>query len=180
MEESIQQNQEVLNQPGTVGVELSRESKRQKRLRRNLRRKNKQLKDKVKQKQTIEPRTIPTVNDNAHQELSSDWIIEYDKTVSGRIFQLADILKKESTTMTGVDKRFKVNLILRKIRKQQKQLRKLRQYVLSMLSNEQQPTSNDNPDILMTFLNKSLLSECWLCSGKTYTEVSTQCNNMDQ
>lgn len=183
IEDLVQQNQEDLNKRhamlvnefNTVDVEQSQKLKRQKQL-------NKKLQ---KKKQQQPKKTKPTVKKNNHQELPSDWIVEYDAIENDQISQL---IKKTSTAMTVEDKVTNINIILEKIKKQQMDIKKLRQHVLSMLNEEpklnsintnEQNSSNDQ-DLLMKVLNQSMISECWLCSGKTYTEVATQCNNIDE
>lgn len=190
--EIIQQNQGDLNQQHAILIneldvadaEQRREAKREKRL-------NKKLQKKKKKKKKLtnnQSDSNSIVNNQIPQELSSDWIVEYDITETDQISQLTDMIKKVSTTMTDENKIDKINLILKKIKKQQKELRKLRQHVISMLDDGQKSSSintsrqnsNNNQDLLMKFLNQPTTSGCWLCSGKTYTEVTTQCNNLNE
>jgi hypothetical protein len=188
IEESIQHNQEdlteqramLVNELNTAEAEQRQELKRQKRFQKKCR----------KKKHTIKSNKISNVNNNNHQELPSDWVVEYDTAGINRIGQLTDMIRRTSTTITDENKTAKVNLILKKIKKQQKELQKLKRYVISMLDEGQQQqqnstnssrqNSNNNQDLLMTFLNQPLLSGCWFCSGKTYTEAATQCNSIDQ
>jgi hypothetical protein len=195
-EESIQRNQEDLNQQRVMLVneldaadaEQRQELKRQKRLYKKLQKKKKLAKNKLQEQQINKPDSITTVNNGNHQELSSDWIIEYDVSETDQISQLTDIIKKTSATMTDEDKIYKINIILKKIKKQQKELKRLRQHVISMLGDEQRSNSinttrqnsHTNQYLLMKFLNQPITSGCWLCSGKTYTEVATQCNNVNE
>ena len=51
--------------------------------------------------------------------------------------------------MTDEDKTDKVNLILMKIKKQQEELKKLRQYVMSMLGEQQKPKSSNLIDKIL-------------------------------
>jgi len=191
IEESIQQNSEDLNEQRVMLVseldaadaEQRQELKRQKRLHKKLQKKKKQSEIQIEEQQMIEPSTISTVNNNDRQESSSDWIVEYDVTETDQISQLTDMVRRTSSAMTDEDKVAKVNVILKKIKKQQIELRKLRQYLMSMLGEEQKQKSNnssDNQDLLLAFLNQPILSGCWLCSGKTYTEVATQCNHIGE
>jgi hypothetical protein len=196
IEESIQQNQEALNEQCVMLVneldaadaEQRQVLNRQKRLQKKLQKKKKPSKTKVQQQQINKPNSISTVNNKDHQELSSDWIIEYDLTETDHISKLTDMVEKTSTTMIDEDKIDKINLVLKKIKKQQKDLRILRKYVMSILNEEQNTDSTDNTrqnsdtnhDLLMKFLNQPTTSGCWLCSGKTYTEVATQFNNLNK
>jgi hypothetical protein len=196
-EELIQQNQEnfgrnhgiLVNELDAADIERRQELKRQKRLQKKLQKKKKLSKTKaVQQQQITKPNSMSNVNNKVHEESSSDWIIEYDTTETDQISQMTEMIKKTSTTMTDEDKIDKINIILKKIKNQQMELRKLRQHVMSML--DEQPKSNStnttrqgshtNQDLLMKFLDQPLTSGCWLCSGKTYTEVATQCNNIDE
>jgi len=195
-EESIQRNQEdfneqrvmLVNELDAADAERRQELKRQKRLHKKLQKKKKSAKNKLQEQQISKPDSIVTVNNRNHQELSSDWIIEYDVTETNQISQLTDMIKKTSAFMTDEDKIEKMNIILKKIKNQQKELKKLRQHFMSMLDEEQRPNSinttrqnsHTNQDLLMKFLNQPITSGCWLCSGKTYTEVATQCNNVNE
>jgi len=181
-DELIQQNDEDINQRRVMLVseldaadaERRQELKRQKRLHQKLKKKTK-----------IEKQSIKSTIDNNEQESLSDWIIEYDVD---QVSKLTDEVRRASITMTNEDKTEKVNLILMKIKKQQEELRKLRQYVMSMLGEQQKPksskqnqqNSNIAHDLLMAFLNQPTKSGCWLCSGKMYAEVATQCDHNDE
>jgi len=133
----------------------------------------------------LKKQSIKSTIDNNEQESLSDWIIEYDVD---QVSKLTDEVRRASITMTNEDKTEKVNLILMKIKKQQEELRKLRQYVMSMLGEQQKPksskqnqqNSNIAHDLLMAFLNQPTKSGCWLCSGKMYAEVATQCDHNDE
>ncbi len=196
IEEFIQKSQEdlnkrrlmLVNELDTADAEQRRELKRQKQLHKKLRKKKKRANTKPSKPSTINSDLVSTINTRNHQELSADWIVEYDATPIDQISQLTDRIKKTSTTMTVENKVANINIILGKIKKQQMELRKLRQHVLSMLNEEsksnstnpnEQSLSNDQ-DILMKFLNQPMTSGCWLCSGKTFTEVASQCNNTDE
>jgi len=191
--QSIQKNQEALNEQlvnelNAAHAERKQELKRQKRLYKKLQKKKKSAKNNVEQQQLSKLDSISIVNKKNHQQLSSDWIIEYDTTGTDQISQLTDMIKKTSTAMTDEDKIVKINIILKKIKKQQKELRRLRKYVVSMLDEEEKsnstntsrPNSHTNSDLLRKFLDQPIISGCWLCSGKTYTEVATQCNNFHE
>ncbi len=179
IEEFIQKSQEdlnkrrlmLVNELDTADAEQRRELKRQKQLHKKLRKKKKRANTKPSKPSTINSDLVSTINTRNHQ-----------------ISQLTDRIKKTSTTMTVENKVANINIILGKIKKQQMELRKLRQHVLSMLNEEsksnstnpnEQSLSNDQ-DILMKFLNQPMTSGCWLCSGKTFTEVASQCNNTDE
>lgn len=180
IEESIQPNQEDLNEQCTVLVnELNAADAEQRQLTKRQKRFQKRLQRKKNQKKAKKSNTIVTVNNN-NQEASSDWIVEYDITGTDQLSQLTDTIRRTSATITDENKIAKVNLILKRIKKQQKELKRLRRCVMSMLDEGQKQNSNDNQDLLMKFLNQPLLSGCWLCSEKTYTETSTQSDNIDQ
>jgi hypothetical protein len=178
----------LVNELDAADTEQRQELKRQKQLHKKLRKKKRRANTKPSKPSTINSDLVSTINTRNHQELSSDWIVEYDTTPIDQISQLTDMIKKTSTTMTVENKVANINIILGKIKKQQVELRKLRQHVLSMLNEEsksnstnpnEQSLSNDQ-DILMKFLNQPMTSGCWLCSGKTFTEVASQCNNTDE
>ena len=184
-DELIEQNDEDINQQRVMLVselnaadaERKQELKRQKLLHQQLQKKKNE--NKIQEQQ--EQQTNSIIEDN-EQESLSDWIIEYD---INQISNLTDEVRRTSIIMTNEDKTEKVNVILMKIKKQQDELKKLRQYVLSMLDEQQRPkssnlnrqTSNITDDLLMTFLNQSTKTGCWLCSGKMYAEVATQCDD---
>ena len=153
----------LLNELDTAEAEEREELQRQKRL-------QQKLKKKKKKKERTE-------TSNEEEESSADWMIEYD------------IPPLETTTLTDEDRTERVNLILAKIKKQQEELRKLRQYVLSMLgeqpkrtatttttANTTQPSNSLSPELLLALFNQSNQNGCWLCSGKLYSEVATQCD----
>jgi hypothetical protein len=185
-DELIQQNDEDINQRRVMLVseldaadaERKQELKRQKRLHQKLQKKKKEIKTKKQQ-------TSSTIVENNEQQSLSEWIVEYD---INQVSQLTDEIRRASITMTDEDKTEKVNIILMKIKKQQEELRKLRQYVISMLGEQQQPksskvnrqNSNITHDLLMAFLNQPTKTGCWLCSGKMYAEVATQCDHDDE
>ncbi|CAF0866245.1 unnamed protein product [Rotaria sordida] len=191
--ELIEQNDEDINEQRVMLVseldaadaEQKQELKRQKRLHKKLQRKKKETKQ-VKMK-TEEQQTILTVN-NEEQESLSDWIIEYDINGNNQISQLTDEVRRTSITTTDEDRTAKVNMILMKIKKQQEELRKLRQYVMSMLGEQQksqtskvqQQNSTIDHDLLMTFINQPIRSGCWLCSGKMYAEAAIQCDHVNE
>jgi hypothetical protein len=190
-DELIQQNDEdnnerrvmLVSELDAADAERRQELKHQKRLHKKLLKKKKEPK--------IETQQTTSIITNDEQELLSDWIIEYDTNKTNQVSELTDEVRRTSVTMTNEDKTAKVNLILMKIKKQQDELKKLRQYVMSMLgeqhkqttsssSKTNRPNSNLTHDLLMAFLNQSTKSECWLCSGKMYAEVATQCDHIDE
>jgi len=173
-DEVIEQNDEDINQRRVMLVseldaadaERKQELKRQKRLHRKLKKKN-------------EPERQSTMIPNHEEESLSDWMIEYDVN---QISRLTDEVRRTSITMTDEDKTEKVNLILMKIKKQQDELKKLKQYVISMLGEQEKPksnrqNSNQTQDFLLALFNQPTQSGCWLCSGKMYAEVATQCDH---
>jgi hypothetical protein len=173
-DEVIEQNDEDINQQRVMLVseldaadaERKQELKRQKRLHRKLKKKN-------------EPERQSTMIPNQEEESISDWMIEYDVN---QISRLTDEVRRTSITMTDEDKTEKVNLILMKIKKQQDELKKLKQYVISMLGEQEKPksnrqNSNQTQDFLLALFNQPTQSGCWLCSGKMYAEVATQCDH---
>ncbi|CAF1182055.1 unnamed protein product [Adineta steineri] len=175
-EKLIPQNQEdlngqctvLINELDTADVEQRKEAKRQKRLHKKLLREKKSKK-------------ISTVNNSDNHELSSDWILECNIDETDQTSQLIDLVKNTSAnTMTNEDQMAKMNHVLKHIKKQQLHLRKLRKYVISMLNKEEKKQLHTNQDKLMTFINQPILSGCWLCSGKSYNETSTQCNLIDK
>ncbi len=141
----------------------------------------KRLYQKLKKKKQQQQQTNSIIHNN-EQESLSNWPIKYD---INQVSQLTDEVRKTSITMTDEDKTEKVNIILMKIKKQQGELRKLRQYIMSMLGEQEKPKSSNHNrqnsnlthDLLMAFLNQTTKSGCWLCSGKIYAEVATQCDH---
>lgn len=137
-----------------------------------------------KKKQLVESETLSIANSN---EKESDWVIEYDVIQTNPISKINDMIQKVSTTMTDEDKVTQVNFILQTIKKQQTELKQLKQHVMSILGEEQShnatSTTRDDSDInrnlLITFLNQPTTSGCWLCSGKTYTETAIQCDDIN-
>jgi dGTP triphosphohydrolase len=164
----------LVSELDAADAERKQDLKRQKRLHQKLKQKKKET--------NIEKQITNLTIHNNEQESISDWIIEYDVN---QVSKLTDEVRQASITMTNEDKTEKVNLILMKIKKQQEELRKLRQYVMSMLGEQQIPkssnlnrqNSNITHDLLMAFLNQPTNSGCWLCSGKMYAEVATQCDH---
>jgi len=163
-------------------AERRQELKRQKRLHQKLQKK-KQLKAKNEKQQTNS-----IIDNHKKQESLSDWIIEYDINGTDAVSQLTDEVRRTTITMNDEDKTAKVNMILMKIKKQQQELKKLRQYVVSMLGEQEKTKSSKSNgqntniahDLLMAFLNQPAKSGCWLCSGKMYAEVATQCDHTDK
>lgn len=168
MNDPIEQNPEDLNE-GRVALvseldaadaERRQELKRQKRLQRKL---------KKKQINSNRPTTSNTTQETALDEVA----------------RLSDEVHRASIAMNDEDRTEKVNLILTKIRKQQEELKKLKQYVLSMLGEDPSQTSSNShrqkshltEDLFLALLNQT---NCWLCSGKMYAEVATQCDDNEQ
>lgn len=188
-EDLLEQNEEVLSE-GRVALvseldaadaERRQELKRQKRLHRKLHKKN---------KNTNSER--PTTNISRTDSIENDWIFTHDLD---QVCQLSDEVHRASIGMNHEDRTEKVNLILSKIKKQQEELKKLKHYVLSMLGDQEQQqqmrtsssssqshrsTSQLTDAFLLALLNQSNQSSCWLCSGKMYAEVATQCEDDEQ
>ena len=193
--ELIQQNEEddnerrvmLVSELDAADAENKRELKRQKLLHQKLQKKTKETQQLTTK--TEAQQEIFTVNDNSNeQESLPNWIIDYDIDGTNQVLQLANEVRRNSTTMTDEDKTAKVNLILMKIQKQQEELRKLKHYIMSMLGEQERSQSlrvnrNDSTlahDLLMNLLNRPLKSGCWLCSGKMYAEVAIQCNHLNE
>jgi hypothetical protein len=176
----------LVSELDAADAERRQDLKRQKRLHQKLRKKKNETKQFEKQ-QTIEHRKVSIMN-NDKQESLSDWIIEHDVDGRNQVSQLTDEVRRTSIAMTDEDRTVKVNMILMKIKKQQDELRKLRQYVMSMLgeqekrecTNTNRQNSNIAQELLMAFLNQPTKSGCWLCSGKLYAEVATQCDHVNE
>ncbi|CAF1634182.1 unnamed protein product, partial [Adineta ricciae] len=198
-EQNADENNDDLNEQRVMLVseldaaeaERKRELKRQKRLHQRLQKKKKAV---TVATGTTQPETKSEdkedtpLSDNDDPESLSDWIVEYDTNTIGEVCQLTDEVRRTSTALNEEDKTAKVNMILLKIKKQQKELNRLRQYVMSMLGEQSKSKpskitrSNTNiaHDLLLAFLNQPTQSGCWLCSGKMYAEVATQCNHDDE
>lgn len=179
-EDLISQNEELLSE-GRVALvseldaadaERRQELKRQKRLHRKLQKKKRNSNS---EKSTTMTRTDSTEN---------DWIFTNDLDQVG---QLSEQVRQASIAMSNEDRTEKVNFILSKIKKQQEELKKLKQYVLSMLGEQSTRTSSSSSqshrsishrtdEFLLTLVNQS---NCWLCSGKMYAEMATQCDDDD-
>jgi len=172
----------LVSELNAADAERKQELKRQKRLHKKLKKNKPEL-------PAAATTTTTTTAENQQQsdESSSDWIIDYD---INQVSKLTDEIRRTSVTMTNEDKTEKVNLILTKIKKQQDELRKLRQYVMSMLDEQDRPqlsnskrmNSHQNHDLLLRLFNQATAAPtgCWLCSGKTYSEVATQCESDDE
>ena len=170
-EDTNQRRVMLVSELDAADAERRQELKRQKRLHRKLKKKNK----------PENPSTTSTIpdQDDQQEESVSDWMIEYDVN---QISKLTDEVRRTSIAVTNEDKTEKMNLILTKIKKQQDELKKLKQYVMSMLGEQERPRSNRSnsnrtQDILLALLNQPIQSGCWLCSGKMYAEVATQCDD---
>ncbi|CAF1006341.1 unnamed protein product [Adineta steineri] len=182
-EDITEQRVMLVSELDAADAERKEELKRQKRLHQKL---QKKPKEKKQSKTKIENEQAMTTSTNDKQESLSDWIIEYD-TNSGtdQVLQLTNEVRRTSIAMNDEDKTAKVNMILMKIKKQQQELNKLRQYVMSMLGEQEKSksskinrqNSNLTHDLLLAFLNQSNKSGCWLCSGKMYAEIATQCDH---
>lgn len=177
----------LLNELDTAEAEQRQALKRQKRLHQKLKKKKKEAKPTAVEPEQppTESEVIPTRKSVDGQESSSDWMIEYDIHSLDPLSQLTDEVRNSSTGLTDEDRTAKVNLILKKIKKQQEELRKLRQYVMSMLGDQPKRTTTTatplnsgtiSQDLLLALLNQSNQTGCWLCSGKMYSEVATQCD----
>jgi hypothetical protein len=174
----------LLNELDTAEAEQRQALKRQKRLHQKLKKKKKKAAD--AEQPPAESEAIPARNSTDEQESSADWMIEYDIHALDPLSQLTDEVRNSSSVLTDEDRTAKVNLILMKIKKQQEELRKLRQYVMSMLGDQPKRTttttatpassSTITQDLLLALLNQSSQNGCWLCSGKMYSEVATQCD----
>ena len=184
-EDIVERREQLVSELDAADAEQRQQSKRQKRLNRKLRRKKcaaKKLKAKREETATIEPDHLPAPENHEEHESLSDWIIEYDVPEVNPVSQLADEVRRTSISMSEEERAAKVNLILVKIKKQQGELKKLRQYVMTMLGDQQKrPSTKKNrseadttQDLLMAFLNQSNQSGCWLCSGKMFAEVGVQ------
>lgn len=190
-DEFIAQNDEEIHERRALLVseldaadaEQRQELRRQKRLHKKLKKKEaKKLTTKSEVQQAI-----PSTDNDHKQELQSDWIIEYDLNDNTQMSQLTDEIRRSSIATTDEDKTERINTILMKIKKQQEQLRKLRQYVMTMLSDQPSSRSKNrrqNPNVdqnsLMNFINQSTPSGCWLCSGKTFAEAAIQCDHITE
>ena len=111
----------LVSELNAADAERKQELKRQKRLHKKLKKNKPEL-------PAAATTTTTTTAENQQQsdESSSDWIIDYD---INQVSKLTDEIRRTSVTMTNEDKTEKVNLILTKIKKQQDELRKLRQNV---------------------------------------------------
>lgn len=157
----IEQNNEegrvaLVSELDAADAERRQELKRQKRLHRKLQKKN----------------------NNPTSIISNETDLD-------QVAQLSDEVHRASIALTNEDRTEKVNLILMKIRKQQEELKKLKQYVLSILGEDQPRTSHRQKshlteDLFLALLNQSSQANCWLCSGKMYAEMATQCDDHEQ
>lgn len=163
--------------------------KQQKRLHQKLQKKKKQKPTEESFTTKTETPSTSSSPDPDEQEFLSDWIIEYDTGGSADpVAQLTNEVRRTSVSMSDEDKAAKVNMILLKIKKQQQELNRLRQYVMSMLgepekskASKMRRSSSVIPhDLLLAFLNQPAKSGCWLCSGKMYAEIGTQCEHADE
>ncbi len=185
--EIIQQNQEDPNKQramlvyefNTPDAEKRQQTKRRKQLHKNLQNKRKAKPAKLPR---INSKAVSTTKEKNHHELPSDWIIEYDAPETDQISQP---IKETSTAKTVEGKAAKITEVLEKMKEHESELKKLRQHALSLLNEEPKSNSTDtnkqnssiDQEQLLHFLSESMASGCWLCSGKKYTEVATQCDN---
>ena len=174
----------LLHELDDADAEQRKELKRQKRLQK-----------KFKAKKSVNP-PVETVNEPTSTthlpekgESSSDWVIEYNAEGTDSVSRLTDEIRQSTNTMTDEERTTKMNFILMKIKKQQTELKKLRQYVMSVLGEQSQRSStsknrstNNNilQDLLLALLNQSTQNGCWLCSGKMYSEMGTQSDSITE
>ena len=98
-----------------------------------------------------------------------------------RLPQSTVTLKKTGTigTMTDDYETNEINTIIEQLRNQQLELNQLRKSLIAMLNAKQNDDVNRNHDHLLKLLDQPMFSGCWLCSGKSYTEVAAQCNSTE-
>ncbi|CAF1298899.1 unnamed protein product [Adineta ricciae] len=98
-----------------------------------------------------------------------------------RLPQSTVTLKKTATigTMTDDYETNEINTIIEQLKNQQLELNQLRKSLIRMLNAKQSDNVNSNHDHLLKLLDQPMLSGCWLCSGKSYTEVAAQCNSTE-
>jgi len=149
------QNSMLIDELNTARIEQKEVLKHRTKLRKRLQQRSSSVRSQI----TVE------------QIAPSDLITNSNEPLS----QLIDMVEKIPTN--DADKRVQINLFLEKIKEQQVQLKKLSQYVSSMLDDNY---TDQCQNILTNFVNQPLTSGCWLCSGKTYTEVAIQCNSLDE
>jgi hypothetical protein len=147
------------------------------------------LHDKRQEQGTPSEPSITMVNDEPNSttdhsdlhETSSDWIVECEAADTAPPAQVPEVSEETSTIaiMPKSDEIAGVSAIFRRIRKQEKQLKRLRKSIKSVLDGTQAQNGNASRDRLLAVLNRAMPSGCWLCSGKSYTEVAIQCNTND-
>lgn len=135
------------------------------------RRKLKKLTEKQCAEQIVVPFDSTSLpNNDDPQELISDWIIEYDTTDADQRSQSIDVVKETKIT--------RINKIVSKIERQRMELEKLQKDLMLILHDESSPNLTETEqNSLMEFINQPSAFGCWLCSGKAYTEVASQCDN---
>ncbi|CAF0890691.1 unnamed protein product [Adineta ricciae] len=143
----------------------------------------KQSKGTVCESQSDQNRIKTTANNNttAHHESPSEWVVEYKNSDMKRLPQSTVTLKKTATigTMTDDYETNEINTIIEQVKNQQLELNQLRKSLIAMLNAKQSDNVNSNHDHLLKLLDQPILSGCWLCSGKSYTEVAAQCNSTE-
>lgn len=175
----------LLHELDDADAEQRKELKRQKRLQRKLKLNkttNPATENKTEQTVTESEPTSTTMNLQDRVESSSDWVIEYENEARDSVSKLTDEIRQTTSAMTPEERTEKMNLILMRIKRQQEELKKLRQYVMSVLGEDTQRNStskkrsniNVTQDLLLALLNQPTPNSCWLCSGKLYSEVGTQ------
>ncbi|UJR30334.1 hypothetical protein I4U23_017871 [Adineta vaga] len=176
----------LVNELNVSSDEQRRTLKRKRNIQRKLRRKLKRLKQStttiMKKKHDNDSKSVSTRNVNRTNELPSNSILESNRIKTNSSSSVNNTSKKSSTisTMTDDNEIIEINLVLKKVKDQQKELTKLRKSLMAMLDEKQKDNVNSNQDHLLKLLHQPIFSGCWLCSGKSFTEVSTQCNTTEQ
>jgi hypothetical protein len=179
----------LLNELDAADAERKQELKRQKRLQKKLHKKKKSTN--IEQSTSVNNERVTNGSESISTETRShvqrttvDCPIDYDIHAADSVSKFNDELRKVSMSMTNEERTTKMNLILMKIKKQQGELKKLRQHVMSVLG--EQPNTNlkvknrsnttITQDLLLALLNQPMPIGCWLCSGRMYSETATQCD----
>lgn len=161
-------------------AERRRELRRQKRLQQSLQSKKLAIQQTKSRFET---------NGAERDESPNELLIDSNAEQTGTIDRLKEEFQNASFSMSDEEKTNKVNLILTRIKKQQDELKKLKQYVVSILGDQTKERSRKSSrtsktkiseDLLMEILNQPSSTGCWLCSGKMYSEASTQCDFVDK
>ena len=175
----------LLNELDAAEAERKQIIKRQKRLQQSLQQRKSSgqtSKNQFEQEKSVVSES--EICSNEHQELPSDWMLEYEIEPNDPVTRLKNEVRTSSLTMSDEERTTKVNLILMKIKKQQSELKKLKQYVMSILGDQSIATTSKSTrtnsvltqDLLFALLNQPTSTGCWLCSGKMYSEAATQCD----